>query len=218
MKINPLRTMYGNDSRWVNWKMETVGGRPTKVPYSFKGGKASSTNPDTWGTLDECMKVSKQCGLVCIPSRTSLFIDIDHCLNEAGEIEHADKEKIERLVQQANTYVEISPSKTGLHLYFALEEPIVLSANRSGNFEAYTSGRYFTVTGKSFGESKDVRTIDEMEAISQSSATLGEKKSQKMWFLMGKHKMMMYDSKELQELERTLPYLNMRFNPKTERK
>ena len=165
MKINPLRAKYGNESRWVNYRIEEREGKKTKVPHSFRGGLASSTNPETWGTLDECMKVSKECGIVFTPEKNLLGIDIDHCLVD-GEIQHESKESIVQLISAANTYTEVSPSGTGLHLYLALSESVTLTASRHGNFEAYTSGRYFTVTGKSFGEAKEVREIEEMEAIS----------------------------------------------------
>ena len=40
---------------WALWRIETdQKGRPTKVPYSpHYDGKASSTNPKTWGTFKQ---------------------------------------------------------------------------------------------------------------------------------------------------------------------
>jgi primase-polymerase (primpol)-like protein len=43
---------------WVCWRIEPdkKSERATKVPYSPKTGyKASSNNPQTWGTLDEAI-------------------------------------------------------------------------------------------------------------------------------------------------------------------
>jgi len=34
--------------QWVLWRRETVAGRETKVPYSVRGHRASSTNPGDW--------------------------------------------------------------------------------------------------------------------------------------------------------------------------
>ena len=40
--------------RWLLWREEVRKGKPTKVPYCPDGRcRASSTDPDTWGSLDE---------------------------------------------------------------------------------------------------------------------------------------------------------------------
>lgn len=166
MKINPLRKKYGAEKRWVNYRVEAkADGKPTKVPYSVTGRHASSTDPATWATLDEAMRVSKQVGIVFTPEKLLLGVDIDHCLVD-GEISHEKEGEIREFVAAAETYVEVSPSGDGLHLYFTLTEPMELQANRHANFEAYTAGRYFTVTGRPYGEQKEVREIEELEAIS----------------------------------------------------
>lgn len=164
---NPLSKRYGNDKRWVNWRFETVKGKQTKVPYGIDGKRASSTGEESWSTLKEAWKaVPGQVGIVFTPEQKLLGIDIDKCLNDEGDVEHEEGDRIRELIARADTYTEVSPSGTGLHLYFELEDALELTANRHGNFEAYTSGRYFTVTAKPYGKVKEVRVIDEMEAIS----------------------------------------------------
>ena len=65
------------------------------------------------------------------------------CLDpETGEIESWAWEIIEEL----DSYTEISPSGTGVHILVRGELPE--GRNRKGRFEAYDRGRYFTVTGK----------------------------------------------------------------------
>ena len=48
--------------QWVCWRLEPGSkGRDTKVPYNPKtGGKASSTNLDTWTTLEIAQKALRQ--------------------------------------------------------------------------------------------------------------------------------------------------------------
>lgn len=163
-KGNPLITVYGKQKRWVNWRGIKRGDKITKIPYSINGRAASSTDIKTWATYKEVLaKDPEHIGIV-FHDRDMLGIDIDRCVNE-GQIDHKDKDAIRELLKRANTYTELSPSGNGLHLYFALSQPVSLVANRHESFEAYTEGRYFTVTGTSFGVRKDVRTIDEIEVL-----------------------------------------------------
>lgn len=119
-----------------------------------------------WGTYKEAKAVNdKQIGIVFTEDKTLLGIDLDHCLNDQN-IEHEEKEKIVQLIIEADTYTEISPSATGLHLFLELEESLDLSANRHGNFEAYTLGRYFTFTGNIYKEEKEIRKVSREEALS----------------------------------------------------
>ncbi len=37
------------EARWVAWRNELRGGKPTKVPHSPNGKKAKADNPSTWG-------------------------------------------------------------------------------------------------------------------------------------------------------------------------
>jgi predicted P-loop ATPase len=163
---NPLIEKFGDEPRWVNWKLQERRGKKTKVPYSPINNKlASSTDESTWSTYEDAISKSKNIGIVFTPEKTLLGIDIDHCLNAEGQLDHEHKEKIWDLIKEADTYTEVSPSGRGLHLYFILTEPLSLESNRSGSFECYTEGRYFTVTGFSFGSEKSVRTIEPNEAI-----------------------------------------------------
>ena len=161
---NILPSTFGEQKRWVNWKYEEVEeGRITKLPISIDGRTASSIDPLTWSTYEEVANITENIGIVFTPDQLLLGIDIDHCF-ENGEIVHDGKENILKLIKEANTYTEISPSGTGLHLYLSLTAPLKLIANRKGSFEAYTSGRYFTVTNNPLEEPLQVRTVTPSEA------------------------------------------------------
>lgn len=162
---NPLVESFGKEPRWVNWKLLKKGGRLTKVPYAITGRPASSTNPSTWSTYKKVLEKSKKVGIVFTSDKTLLGIDIDHCITD-GVINHEDNGAIRKLIEKADTYTEISPSKAGLHLYLALSAPLDLERNRHSCFEAYTEGRYFTTTFQSFEKIRPVRTISPEEALS----------------------------------------------------
>ena len=72
-------------------------------------------------------------------------IDLDHCRDPAtGVIEPW----AQAIIDKAETYAEISPSGTGVHL-FALGDLAGTTAikNTPAQVEMYASGRYFTITG-----------------------------------------------------------------------
>jgi len=156
------------EKRWVVWHAEKRGAKTTKIPYSVTGKMASSTDPETWTTYEKAKAASEffsGIGVVFTPDRTLLGIDIDHVLEE-GKVVGEHKKAIEKLIKEADTYTEISPSGTGLHLYLHLTEALKLEANRHSPFEAYTDGRYFTFSEVSFhGKPKAIRTIPPKEAI-----------------------------------------------------
>lgn len=162
--MNPLIETYGAQKRWVNWKLETRKGKITKLPYQLNGKLASSTNPATWATYQDARLRSDKVGIV-LSDGLLLCIDLDHVLKD-GKIFHKEKKRLRALIEQADTFTEISQSGNGLHLFLALTEPLKLTSNKKEPVEAYTNGRYIATTGISFHEKpKQVRTIPPNEAI-----------------------------------------------------
>ena len=163
---DPL-TIFQNEKIWVNWKYEkTDKGELTKVPYSaLITGKASSTNPDTWARYDS-LNLNMGIGIMFPLDHTILGVDIDHCLEkDTTTIIHEEKETIVNFLIEADTYTEISPSKTGVHLWFKLSDSFIPEVKKHAPYEMYTSGRYFTVTNSPYKEPKPIRTISSKEAV-----------------------------------------------------
>lgn len=132
-----------------------------------RGGLASSTDESTWSTYQEAKRASEMfdgMGIIFTPDKTLLGIDIDHCL-EDGQIKHSEKSNIQKLIREADTYTEISPSGTGLHLYIHVDEALELASNKSAPYEAYTAGRFFTFTERSFGPIKGIRKVKKARAL-----------------------------------------------------
>ena len=78
---------------WVLWKLEKQGERLTKIPYQKDGfNHASSTNSRTWCTYPEAVRALRENpdmnGLGFVIDKTSriVFVDVDHCFNEDGEL------------------------------------------------------------------------------------------------------------------------------------
>jgi hypothetical protein len=139
----------GDLRQWLCWRQEERMGKLTKIPYSpVTGDRASSTNPETWTCYQEALRACKEqgyggIGFVFTPEDNLCGVDLDGCLNpETGEVEGWAQEIIDEL----DSYTEISPSGTGVHILVIGELPE--GRNRKGRFETYDRGRYFTVTGK----------------------------------------------------------------------
>jgi hypothetical protein len=135
--------------QWLVWRREMRRGEWTKVPYSpLTGVGASSTTPETWTDYQLAVRAWKEhsydgIGFVFTPGDDLCGVDLDKCLDpKTGEIEDWAQEVIEEL----DSYTEISPSGTGVHILVRARLPE--GRNRKGSFEAYDRGRYFTVTGK----------------------------------------------------------------------
>lgn len=137
--------------QWICWRLEPdpKSEKPRKVPYDPKTGRrASSTNPDTWGTLAEAEAAmdkfmftglgfvfTDECGLV--------GVDIDHCRNEDGSW----NECATTILEKWPSYTEVSPSGSGLHIFFRGKMPGKGNKNSTSGVEMYAAARYFTMTG-----------------------------------------------------------------------
>lgn len=69
-------------------------------------------------------------------------IDLDQCRTVNGAIAPEARDIIRRL----ESYTELSPSGTGVQVL--IKAKLLGKGRRTGKFEMYDSGRYFTITGK----------------------------------------------------------------------
>jgi primase-polymerase (primpol)-like protein len=136
--------------QWVLWKAEFIGDKWTKVPYNAKTGrKAKSNNPQTWGNfhtvyLRQKHDNGKFDGIGFVPSENDPFtgVDLDHCRNpQTGEIDSWAM----KIINQLNSYTEISPSGTGIRIFIKAKLP---PGRRKGRrIEVYDTKHYLTMTG-----------------------------------------------------------------------
>jgi len=119
-----------------------------KIPIDPNTGQAAKSNdPNTWGTYQQA-KMLMECdksisGLGFMFSNTPYVgIDIDHCIQNKKFSELARE-----IITTLQSYTEISPSGTGVHIICKGK----IEAGRKNStlgLEMYDSGRYFTVTGR----------------------------------------------------------------------
>ena len=127
--------------------------KTTKKPVRTDGeGLASSTDPDTWGDLADAKSHNESAdvdgvGFVFDAEGLVAGVDLDDCRDpNTGEIDDWARDVVDRL----DSFTEVSPSGTGLHVYILGFVPD--GGNRAdvgdGEIEIYDNGRYFTVSGR----------------------------------------------------------------------
>ena len=110
-------------------------------------------------------------------------IDLDHAINEAGELSEFARSIVERM----NSYTELSPSGRGLHILFKVSEATEKLRERLGGkklggkkalIELYFGVHYLTVTGNVYGEVKPLadRTQEALKIYSSYLADTEKKK------------------------------------------
>jgi hypothetical protein len=136
-------------AQWINWRYEERDGKLTKVPVCPHTGELAAVNrPETWGTYDKAVLASKEhghdgVGFVFTEEDPYSGIDLDECRDpETGEVGDWATE----LVEQLNSYTELSPSGGGVHILVKAKLP--LGGRRKDQIEMYDTGRFFTVTGQ----------------------------------------------------------------------
>lgn len=133
--------------RWIRWSR-------TKVPLTAEGGAASSTDSSTWCDFDTAAasNVGVGVGFVLSTADRIVCVDLDHCLDGKGR---PKQWAADILASIPDTYVEVSPSGDGLHVWGLAD---VGKGRKCGGVEVYGSGRYLTVTSKRWRHSRSTLT------------------------------------------------------------
>lgn len=158
--------------QWVCWQPEEIGGKLKKVPYNPRSGrKASTTVPQTWGTLTQALKRIELgyfygIGFVLSEADNYCMIDLDE--RQDREARQVSTPLGQRLFQTLGTITEFSP-RYGLHFMVRLERPVPALKSQ---IEVYYAERYMTVTANLVpGSSLTIATRQaEVEALLQEFA------------------------------------------------
>lgn len=161
MNVNNLPAQLRETGLFCCWRYEGRNGKPTKVPYNPRtGGKAQSTNPQTFAPLPVALEALERGGYDGLG--VGIFgslgaIDIDHCVDEAGNISPMALD----IVRTMNTYTEFSPSGKGLRILFTVPEGFQYDKaryyinNQKIGLEVYIAGctnKFVTLTGNVLGK------------------------------------------------------------------
>lgn len=146
--------------QWVCWKYysdQTNGrDRRRKVPVNPRTGRfAKVTDGNTWASLDEAVEFSTAhnqnnhgIGFVFTENDPFVGVDLDDCRDSStGQLEPWSTEVLDQL----DSYAEISPSETGLKVIVTSNAPIPSRRRSNPGLEVYRSSRFFTITGDILG-------------------------------------------------------------------
>jgi hypothetical protein len=169
-----------NIPNWISWKLIKKDGEDSKVPFIPGTVRhASSTDSSTWTTFETAIantSVNGKEGVGFVIHGAAIDeqivgFDLDGCRNpQTGEI----TSWAEAIVDQLDSYTEITPSGLGLRVWVKGKLPgkdRVFNLAASAGFgskvkiEVFDKARYFTVTGDTFfDEPVEVETRDLTEA------------------------------------------------------
>ena len=153
---------------WCTYMNEQSNGSIKKVP--LKNGKKASVKDDIYMSYSEAKEMENR-GLVDgIGIRIDngiAGIDLDHVVADGKLSDLATK-----ITNEMQTYAEYSPSKTGIHLLFMVEQPTSYDTSKyyikNNHFpdgqavECYVSNRFLTFTGESINN-KPLKLISNEE-------------------------------------------------------
>ena len=118
-----------------------------KIPFDPRNNKPAKTNdPTTWTDFETCHRAYRLgkydgIGIVLTSDDDLICIDLDSCLDSKGK----PTTEAATIVSKFSTFIEISPSKRGLHVWLRGKKPG--SNCKKGIVEIYEDKRFITLTG-----------------------------------------------------------------------
>ena len=151
------------------WKYEERDGNMTKVLYQINGKHGDATNKRTFSDFRLVVNaLTGYDGLGMGIFDGFCAIDIDHCV-AGGKLTSMAQD----IVDTMNSYTEISPSGTGVHIVFkaaglTYDKSRYYSNNRKIGLEVYVAGmtnRFVTLTGNAIRECGAEERLDEVMTV-----------------------------------------------------
>lgn len=160
-KIPPFLKSY---DQFCNWKYELRKGEQKKVPYTPGTARRACVNdPATFEAFDAAASATGFDGIGIRVSGRLVGIDLDHCI-ENGKLLPWAQPIVDRF---RDTYIEISPSGTGLRIFCLLPGDFSYDTQtyyiKHGDIEVYIPGhtnRFLTVTGNALTKADVVETAE----------------------------------------------------------
>lgn len=131
--------------RWMRYRLVPRGDKVTKVPTQLNGRPAKSTDARTWSTYAEAKASGVGAGLGFALGAGIACVDLDDAIAD-GKVEPWAQAILDRAPA---TFVEVSQSGNGLHIFGLLPEGPGRNLRSSGQtVEVYSTGRFIAVTGR----------------------------------------------------------------------
>ena len=164
---------------WYNEKR----GKVEKRPIDCNTGEyADSVNPATWTTFDKARVFVKEKGYTTVAYALDrkdgiCCIDLDGCLDDDGNYSALANQVMRKC---GKTYMELSVSGKGLHIFGKTKGMDVRSFSKDGDMEFYQEGRFISMTGDgaSYSALESFDTPSMKELILRKCEKRGEWKGQ----------------------------------------
>jgi len=163
---NNIPALLKQHHNWVAWGIRDSPPKSPFNPVSLLLGRpapAKAGIKETWGSYQSaalCVKRGLAQGVGYEFDGGNIYgVDLDHVIDKAGTIVPEAQE----VVHSLNSYAEISPSGTGIHIFvFAPGAEITRHRKKDVFLEIYNTGRYFTVTGNVLSDAHaiEARTVE----------------------------------------------------------
>lgn len=128
-----------------------------KRPLTVAGKSASSTDPATWSTYAEAKASTAGAGLGFVLNGDGIgVIDLDHAIVDGAILPWAQ----ELVDANPGTFVEVSQSGEGLHIWGLLPERPGRKIRDGRNIEVYTTGRYVALGTPMTGTSAELLPLN----------------------------------------------------------
>ena len=138
-----------------------------KQPISpINGELAKTTAPETWSDFATALATFQRneaglagIGYVFTDDDPFVGIDLDHCREpESGDL----SAWASKLVNEIDSYTEVSPSGTGVKIILASDEQVPSRRKSSPGIEIYASQRFFTLTGHALPDQREIHNRTEL--------------------------------------------------------
>jgi len=143
-------------NRWLPWKQGAS--RADKIPLHLHTGRACDPHDaSNWFPFDDVLGAVHSRGFTGPAFELSqaddiVGLDLDDVIDAQGRL----APDAEAVIRELDTYTEVSPSGTGVKLWFrCTNRELSITETRPG-VEFYGYSRFFCVTGRRWGERSDV--------------------------------------------------------------
>ena len=164
---NNIPEILRNTPQWILWgynNNEKIPVNPNNINTC-----ASISDPTTWADYTTCCEMAARhslfLGFVFTKNDNFVGIDIDNIDKVSPENKAAAQEWRERLMaDEAQTYAELSPSGTGVHLIGYAPDHREMPGRKSSalQIEMYSNGRFFTMTGNAIAGRNQITDVTDM--------------------------------------------------------
>jgi hypothetical protein len=149
VQVEGIPAQLKDVSRWVAWRAKPREFKVEKVPVCCHNGRKAKVNdPAAWASFEPAWNYAREhhldgIGFVFSAGDDLCGVDLDDCRDPAtGDL----KQSAWDVIRLLDSYTEVSPTGTGVKIF--LRGTLPGQRRRAGNIEAYSEGRFFTVTGQ----------------------------------------------------------------------